>query len=148
MPHISVRCEYKTDQGTLWDAATSWDMLASVSKPLVHFGKLPTGAMFEGQKVETHISLLGLTKSQPYKIEIVRLDPWNRVICTKETGHWIRSWEHVVTVAPGATGSQMKDHVDIEAGLLNWPAAFWAKLTYRSRHRQRCVQLQTICNLI
>lgn len=121
----------------LWRLATSYDALGRVMAGLVEFDGLPEGRTRTGQEIHVQVSLFGRLPAQPYTMEVLECDDSRMILRSSERGAGVRSWNHRMKVAPAPGGSRLSDTIEIDAGLMTWAFALWARYLYTARHKPR-----------
>ncbi len=134
---VVVHTDYPVSTERLWEVAIDYGALARVMKGLVSFEGLPAGSAQAGKKLNVSVSLLGLLPKSPYVIEVLTCDSDAMIMKTVEYGSGVKSWRHTMTVSETPEGSRLTDRIQIEAGILTWPAAMFARYIYRARKEPR-----------
>lgn len=142
MKTVELIHTYDASPERLWALATDYGTLKTVMQGIVTFQGLPEGRTETGQKFDVQVSLFGKLPWQPYHMEIVSCDDANMVLRSSERGSGVDSWRHTLSVTEtDAGGSCLTDHIEIEAGLLTFAFARWARFLYAARHKPRKVLL-------
>lgn len=137
MRRVELIHEYDAPAREVWEIAIDYACLAEVMQGLISFVGLPTGRVKSDQAITVMVSLFGKLPSQPYDMQIVEFDDAKMSFTSSERGAGVKSWRHSLQVKPTATGCQLTDKIEIDAGLLTWPFALWARFLYRKRHNPR-----------
>jgi len=137
MKTVHVENDYATSAEKLWALATDYDVLTEIMKGLVSFEGLPTGRTKTGQKVNVMVSLFGTLPKQPYFMEILECDDASMTLRSSERGAGVTTWRHTLTVTKTEAGSRLSDQIEIDAGMLTFAFALWAKYLYSARHKPR-----------
>lgn len=137
MKTVVVENDYPASAERLWALATDYAALGEVMEGIVHFEGLPPGRTQTGQKVDVMVSLFGRLPAQPYSMKVLECDDARRVLRSSEKGAGVKSWRHTLTVTETATGSRLRDVIEIDAGWLTPVFARWAKYLYGARHKPR-----------
>lgn len=109
---------------------------------IASFKGLPTGRTKTGQTLNVMVSLFGKFPDQPYAMEILECDDDRMILRSSEHGAGVKSWRHTLTVTETESGSRLRDHIEIDAGLMTSVFALWAKYLYGARHKPRLAYLQ------
>ena len=113
--------------------------LVHVSRPLLAFrplsGPLPE-VWVEGDH-EVAMRFLGVLPLGRQTIRVRFEDRSDGSFRIRDAGRGdlARTWDHLITIAPEGNRTRYTDEVTIEAGLLTWPVALFARFFYA--HRQR-----------
>lgn len=145
MKTVKIIHTYDVSATLLWSATTQYKILEQVAGRTISFKGLPDGEIIEGQSINVTISLLGLFPRQEYNIDIVLRDDTNKILRSAESGAGVNKWNHTATVSTWNSGSMLTDTIEIEAGWLTIPAAIWANIIYRRRHKPRLRILARAC---
>ncbi|WP_146348210.1 SRPBCC family protein [Phaeobacter marinintestinus] len=129
--------DYPVPAKQLWALATNLDHLETMNAPLIRFSTLPDGRLRTGLVIETRVSVYGVLPSQPYRIEVLTCDDDTMLAQTTESGSGVRSWNHTITVTETENGSRLTDRIEIDAGVLTFAYAWWARKLYRHRDTPR-----------
>lgn len=140
MKTVRLEHEYAASAREVWALATDLDALSEIMDGLVTFEGLPSGKVYQGQKITVQVSLFGKLPPQPYYMEVLECDDEAMVLRSLEKGAGVKSWRHTLTVEPQHTGSRLSDVIEIDAGWMSWAFALWARFLYSKRHAPR-VQL-------
>lgn len=140
MPRI-VRTEhmYEVDADRLWRSCVSYTCLAETMASLMIYEGLPQSEMCVGQDFEVivkhHNPLLPTT---PWRISILERDDTRHVLRTSESGGFVKSYLHTLTVDEMGEGvSRLVDHVEFDAGWRSRPMSLWIRHIYSSRDKPR-----------
>lgn len=134
---VRIDHEYPVAPQTLWRLVTDLDVLAKVSKGFVTFEGLPSGALVQGQVIEVKFRLFGVFPPQPYRMEVLEVDPEDMRVRSFEFGGGVKSWRHTFQVHSTEQGAKLSDYIEIDAGWLSPLFALYAQILYRSRHKPR-----------
>jgi hypothetical protein len=134
---VEISHDYPVSVEDLWHQAMDLPTLSVLNAPLIVFGKMPRGRMYQGLVIDTTVSVYGRLKPQPYRIEIVSCDDTRMRAVTHETGAGVERWDHVISVTPSPEGARLTDRIEIDAGWLTAAYAWWARKLYRHRDRPR-----------
>jgi len=137
MRTVTLTHDYPAPPETVWALAIDLDMLQEIMAGVVTFEGLPSGRVHEGQAMTVMVSLFGKLPAQPYHMEVLECDGAAMGWRSSERGAGVKSWRHTLTVGPLATGSRLRDVIEIDAGWLTWAFAAWARFLYRKRHAPR-----------
>ncbi|MCR9136411.1 MAG: SRPBCC family protein [Alphaproteobacteria bacterium] len=138
MKTVELKHTYDASPERLWALATDFGALKRVMRGFVTFRDLPTGRTYTGQKFDVQVSLFGMLPWQPYHMEIIACDDASMVLRSSERGAGVTSWRHTLSVTKTDTGgSCLTDHIEIEAGILTFAFAKWARFMYAGRHKPR-----------
>ena len=134
---VTLTHDYPFPASKVWEIATSYSALATVTAGRLRFRDLPQGRTFTGQHMVVQVSLFGLLPWQPYEMTVLSCDDTQRVLRSSERGAGVERWDHTVHVEETATGCRLRDHIEIEAGALTPLFALWARYMYGARHKPR-----------
>ncbi len=137
MKTVRLEHEYASPAKDVWALATDLDALGKVMDGIVTFEGLPSGRVYQGQKIAVQVSLFGKLPPQPYFMEVLECDDDAMILRSLETGAGVKSWRHTLTVEPQQSGSRLRDVIEIDAGWMSWLFAAWARFLYRKRHEPR-----------
>lgn len=137
MQTVTLEHEYNAPAHLVWALATDLDALGDVMDGIVTFEGLPSGRVYEGQKITVQVSLFGRLPPQPYYMEVVECDDEAMILRSFEQGAGVKSWRHTLTVEATRSGSVLRDVIEIDAGWMTWAFALWAKYLYGKRHEPR-----------
>nr|WP_321509497.1 SRPBCC family protein [uncultured Celeribacter sp.] len=137
MKTVVLQHEYDAAAQDVWALATDLDALKEIMEGVVTFEGLPGGRVYEGQQITVQVSLFGKLPSQPYFMEVLECDDKAMILRSSEKGAGVKSWRHTLTVEPTASGSRLRDVIEIDAGWITWAYALWAKYLYGKRHKPR-----------
>lgn len=143
MKTVKVQNDYRVCAARLWALATDYAALSDVMAGLVSFEGLPDGRARTGQRLEVMVSLFGRLPAQPYRMDILECDDQSMILHSSEQGSGVKTWLHKLTVTETKTGSQLRDQIKIDAGLLTPAFALWARYLYRARHKPRLRLLES-----
>lgn len=142
MKTVVLQHAYDAAPARVWALATDYDALKTVMQGMVSFEGVPEGRTETGQRCDVRISLFGRLPWQPYYLEILECNDDTMVLRSSERGAGVKSWRHTLTVTKTRSGgSCLTDHIEIEAGLLTFAFAIWARFLYASRHKPRSALL-------
>lgn len=142
MKTVVVEHEYTASPAHLWAVVTDYDALSEIMKGIVSFEGLPSGRTETGQKLNVMVSLFGKLPSQPYCMDILECDDARMVLRSSEKGAGVKSWHHTLTVTECERGSHLRDHIEIDAGVMTPVFALWARYLYKARHKPRQAYLR------
>ena len=145
MRSVIIENDYDVSSERLWALATDYQALNKVMEGKAVFEGLPQGRTITGQKMTLMVSPLGKLPKKPYVIEILECDDQRRVLRSFEYGLGVKSWRHTLTVKTLGSGSQLRDEVEIEAGVFTPFFALWAKHIYQARHKPRLKLIEHGC---
>lgn len=134
---ITLSHDYRAGAEDVWDIATRFDALDRVNRPRIVMTGLPTGRIFQGQKIDVMVSLFGKLPNQPYRMDVVICDDEKRHFRSSEHGAGVKSWEHDLNVVETEYGSRITESISIDAGFLTPLFAAWARYLYKARHPGR-----------
>lgn len=137
MKTVVLEHKYAAPAEDVWALATDLDALKEIMKGVVTFQGLPSGRVYQGQKITVQVSLFGQLPPQPYFMEVLKCDDDAMILQSSETGAGVKSWRHTLTVEPLPSGSRLRDFIEIEAGWMTPAFALWARFLYRKRHEPR-----------
>ena len=137
MKTVRLEHEYASPARDVWALATDLDALGEIMDGVVAFEGLPSGRVYQGQKITVQVSLFGKLPPQPYFMEVLECDDEAMILRSLEKGAGVKSWRHTLTVEPQQAGSRLRDVIDIDAGWMSWAFALWARFLYRKRHQPR-----------
>ena len=141
MKTVRLAHEYASNAKDVWRLATDLDALSKIMDGVISFEGLPSGRVYQGQKITVQVSLFGKLPSQPYFMEVLQCDDEAMVLRSFERGAGVKSWRHTLTVEPQQSGSRLVEVIDIDAGWMSWAFALWARFLYRKRHKPRVQML-------
>lgn len=142
MKTVVLQHDYDAIPARVWALATDYDALKIVMKGLVAFEGLPEGRTKTGQQCDVQVSLFGKLPGQPYSMKILECNDDMMVLRSSEKGAGVKSWLHTLTVSETSSGgSCLTDRIEIEAGLLTFIFAKWARFLYAARHKPRSALL-------
>lgn len=141
MKTVRLEHQYTAPAREVWALATDLDALREIMDGIVTFEGLPSGRVYQGQKITVQVSLFGKLPPQPYFMEILECDDEAMILRSFETGAGVKSWRHTLTVEPQRSGSRLRDVIEIDAGWMSWAFALWARFLYRKRHEPRVQML-------
>lgn len=128
----SLECSYEA----AWEAVQQRWLLEHVTHPLLKFLPAQPGALPErfkqGDSVTLNLYLLGFIPFGRHTIYLEHLQAGQLI--SRESGTFIRVWNHVIEIEATPNGTRYRDRLEIEAGWLTPVIVFVAKLFYR--HRQ------------
>ena len=137
MKTVILDHDYAASAQDVWALATDLDALKEVTQGVVAFEGMPSGRVYEGQKITVQVSLFGKLPPQPYFMEVLKCDNDAMILQSFEKGAGVKSWRHTLTVEPRPSGSRLRDVIEIDAGWMTWAFALWARYLYRKRHEPR-----------
>ncbi|MCP4329091.1 MAG: hypothetical protein GY791_11705 [Alphaproteobacteria bacterium] len=140
--HLRLETRLACSAEAAWAAEQEVSLLNRLSAPfLVFHGAAGTSLpdfWTEGGTVVVESRLFGWLALGRQQIFVAKVDAATRTIRTRESGTWIRRWDHSVAIAEaGASASRYIDDIDFDAGFLGpllWPLA-WAFYRYRQWRR-------------
>lgn len=141
---VSLTHDYPYPAHMVWDVATSFDHLKTVTNGLIAFRNLPAGRLYNGQHILVDVSLFGRLPYQPYEMNVLALDDHARTFQSSEVGAGVKSWCHDLRVVETGTGSRIEETIEIDAGLLSPLFGTWARFMYRKRHAPRLAILAAL----
>lgn len=142
MKTIHLSHDYPCPPETLWALVTDLDALAKVAEGIVVMHGLPSGRIYTGQSVDVMVSLFGKLPAQPYHMAVLECDDTALRFRSAEKGAGVKSWNHTAQVTATETGSRLTESIQIDAGLMTWAFAAWARYLYRARHAPRLRMLK------
>lgn len=134
---VQLRHNYAFPAQAVWQVATDLDHLKIVTEGLLAFRDLPSGRIAEGQTLDVQVSLLGLLPYQPYRMQVVHSDDEQMRFASEEQGVGVKVWRHRLHVVSTATGAQLHETIEIDAGWKTPLFVAWARFMYRRRHPRR-----------
>lgn len=139
MSTVSVSTELEADAAVVFDAVTTVDAFAHVTRGLLTY--LPArgrrGRMHEGDELRGWLLLGGVVPFSRHRMRIERIDHAERILRSDEGGGAIRSWRHLIRVTPLAPGRcRYEDVIEIDAGPLTPLVRLFAEGFYRVRQRR------------
>jgi ligand-binding SRPBCC domain-containing protein len=134
---VTVISDYAAHAPKVWALATDYGALAKIMKGYATFDVLPSGRTKTGQRMDVMVSLFGKLPQQPYFMEVLECDDEHMVLRSLERGAGVKNWQHTLTVTKTETGSRLTDEIEIDAGVLTFAFALWAKYLYGARHKPR-----------
>lgn len=134
---VTVISDYAAPAPKVWALATDYGALAKIMKGIATFDGVPSGRTKTGQKMDVMVSLFGKLPQQPYFMEVPECDDEHMVLRSSERGAGVKSWRHTLTVTKTETGSRLTDEIEVDAGVLTFAFAMWAKYLYKARHKPR-----------
>ncbi|MEO1564353.1 MAG: SRPBCC family protein [Pseudomonadota bacterium] len=134
---VSLIFDYPYPAEQVWKVTTDLALLEEVMSGLIGFRALPTGQIFEGQRIKVGVSLFNFFPYQPYEMEVVEFDPNRHYFRSHERGAGVRSWEHQLKLDETQSGCRLLETVEIDAGILTPAFKAWAAWVYRRRHLPR-----------
>ena len=137
MKTVRLEHDYAASAKEVWALATDLDALREIMDGLVTVEGLPSGRVYQGQKIDVQVSLFGRLPPQPFSMEVLVCDDDAMLLRSVETGAGVKSWRHTLTVEPQLSGSRLSDVIEIDAGWMSWAFALWARFLYRKRHEPR-----------
>lgn len=137
MKTVILEHEYAAQAEDVWKLAIDLDALKEVMGGIVAFEGLPSGHVYSGQTLNVRVSLFGKLPSQPYFMEVLECNHDAMILRSSEKGAGVKSWNHTLTVEQLSEGSKLRDVIEIDAGLLTWVFARWARFLYSKRHEPR-----------
>ncbi|SDE83998.1 Ligand-binding SRPBCC domain-containing protein [Paracoccus isoporae] len=137
MKTVILEHEYASPAKEVWAVATDLDALKEIMDGVVSFEGLPSGRVYQGQKITVQVSLFGKLPPQPYFMEVLECDDEAMTLRSSEKGAGVKSWRHTLSVEPQQSGSRLRDVIEIDAGWMSWAFALWARFLYRKRHEPR-----------
>ncbi|WP_417309175.1 SRPBCC family protein [Devosia sp.] len=137
MKTVRLEHEYASPAAEVWALATDLDALSKIMDGVVTFEGLPSGRVYQGQKIAVRVSLFGKLPPQPYFMEVLECDDAAMILRSIEKGAGVKSWRHTLTVEPLQSGSRLRDLIEIDAGWMSWAFALWARFLYGKRHEPR-----------
>jgi len=140
---VTLTHDYPYPADLVWAVATDLDHLRAVVQGLLKFKSLPSGKIEQGLILHVEVSLFGRMPYQPYDMTVVELDDQARCFRSDEKGAGVNYWRHHLRVVETATGSRIEETIEVDAGIMTWAFAAWAKFMYRKRHRPRLEILKT-----
>ena len=144
MKTVIVENEYAVPPAKLWAIAIDYGALAEVMKDIASFEGLPSGRAETGQQLSVMVSLFGKLPNQPYEMEVLECDDTRMILRSSERGAGVKRWNHTLTVTETEFGSRLTDHIEIDAGILTYVFALWAKYLYGARHKPRLKLLERV----
>lgn len=137
MKTVTLTHHYKSPARDVWALATNYGVLAEVMRGLITFTGLPEGRTYTGQSVTVMVSLFGKLPPQPYHMEVLECDDQAMILRSAERGAGVKSWQHTLQVMETEDGCSLSDRIEIDAGWLTTPFAWWARYLYKKRHAPR-----------
>lgn len=130
----------KTSEEKIWAELQKVSSLVQVASPLVKFKAQNNHPLPEkwtvAKQYPLKISLLGIIPLGKHFIEIVEINPEQKVIISNEHGNLAKVWNHTIKVVPIDDQTvRYTDEIIIQAGVLTLPIWLFACIFYR--HRQR-----------
>lgn len=141
MKTVRLSHVYDHPPQAVWDVATDFDCLKEAMRGLITFKGMPSGTIHKGQVINVEVSMFGLLPYQPYRMELVELDPVARHFKSDEQGMGVDHWQHSLRVLPHARGAELVDEIEIEAGWRTSVVCAWARYMYKRRHKPRLEML-------
>jgi len=137
MKTVILEHEYAATAQEVWALATDLDALKQIMEGVVRFDGMPSGRVFQGQRINVLVSLFGKLPPQPYFMEVLECDNDAMVLRSVEKGAGVKSWRHRLSVESQGSGCRLRDVIEIDAGWMTWAFAIWARYLYRKRHEPR-----------
>ncbi|MDX2283374.1 MAG: hypothetical protein NW241_04395 [Bacteroidia bacterium] len=135
---ITIQSDFPAPPARVWELLQSPDTLRFICRPLMYFepeGPQPA-QWVPGQAAAFRLRAYGIVPLGRHVIRLERIDPQRAEIQSREAGALMQVWDHLIALQPGPEGrTRYTDQVDLYAGWLTRPIAWWASLFYR--HRQR-----------
>ena len=141
MKTVKLEHDYAAPAEDVWALAIDLDALREIMDGVVAFEGLPSGRVYQGQKINVQVSLFGKLPPQPYFMEVLECDNEAMILRSFEKGAGVKSWRHTLTVEPLQSGSRLREVIEIDAGWMSWAFALWARFLYRKRHEPRAQML-------
>jgi hypothetical protein len=127
-----LNCSYEVT----WEAVQHRCLLEHVTHPLLKFLPAQPGVLAErfkqGDSITLNLYMLGFI---PFGKDTIKLEHVQEgEIISRESGTYIKTWNHVIKLEKTARGLLYRDTLELEAGWLTPVMVVVAKLFYR--HRQ------------
>ncbi|APX10378.1 hypothetical protein [Tateyamaria omphalii] len=124
----------------VWDALHTPRLLSFVAHPILRFDPVEPAQLPERWVDGDYIVRMTWRGVVPLGRQVIRISHPEgaegvRYIRDNGSSAIIRRWDHLVSVAPEGAGTRYTDRVTIEAGVLTWAVARFARSFYA--HRQR-----------
>lgn len=135
MKTVWVSRDFNVSADRLFSHILSYDAFAEVEPEGLDLSRFAGRSLRVGDHLETPFPPLPMFD---WKIDVVRVDPTERIVKTEESGAFIKRWAHTLSVTPLTPEScRYSDHVVIEAGMLSRLVARSAKKMYEARQSRR-----------
>lgn len=142
MKTVYVSRTFNVPADTLWAHLISYDTFAEVEPEGIDLSSFRGRTMREGDQLSVPYTL-GRSKLWTWNIDVLRVDPDNRVVKTEERGGPIRRWAHTMVITwLSENYCRYDDHVVIDAGLLSGLVARSARKMYEARQQRRAELLE------
>lgn len=143
---VQLSHDYAFSARAVWHVATDLDYLKTVTEGLLAFRDLPSGQIYEGQSLDVGVSLFGVLPYQPYHMRVLQFDDERMRFSSDERGVGVQVWRHRLQVVSTATGAQIIETIEIDAGWKTPLFVKWAGFMYRRRHPRRLEILKQLKN--
>jgi len=137
MKTVILEHKYAAPAQEIWALATDLDALKKIMEGVVKFEGMPSGRVYQGQRIDVLVSLFGKLPPQPYFMEVQECDDDAMILRSVEKGAGVKSWCHRLSVVSEGSGCRLRDVIEIDAGWMTWAFALWARYLYRKRHEPR-----------
>ncbi|MEO1798482.1 MAG: hypothetical protein AAFR53_15955 [Pseudomonadota bacterium] len=140
MREVVLSCFLDAPVDRVWEELHRPGLLLFVARPILGFRPVRPDRFPETWAVGEYVVALrwrGLVPLGRQTISISHPEAPEGCRALRDNGHsgMIRRWDHLITLEPEGAGTRYTDRVSIEAEVLTWPVAMFARSFYA--HRQR-----------
>lgn len=138
MQTVAVSTTLDAPATVVWAALGSPTSFVHVARGMLRFpvAEQHVGRWAVGDELTGWTWLFGVVPWSRHRLTVVEIDHDARRFRSDEGGGAVRSWRHLIEVTPlDDRRCAYRDEIEIEAGLLTRPVAWFAHVFYR--HRQR-----------
>lgn len=134
---VHIETTLATSADRAWNALLKTESFAHVTHGfLLGFDNIDQwpDAFVEGAEIETRLVLFNLLPLWKHNLRIVRVDPEQRLVVSREGGGPVHTWNHRIEITPlDEQRCRYLDEVDIKAGILTPFVWLFAHTFYRYR---------------
>ncbi len=132
---VRVTTSFDAPPESVWANVQRYETLRFIMRGLIRFGGNMPERIQPGDSLCLRLWFFHILPAWwIHRLSISEVDEVNRVIQSKESGGFVRRWDHRISVRPGENGAtEYTDEIVIEAGPFTHLVCMWAHFQYRYR---------------